>query len=181
MQQPEAYIGDAAEMFGNDGTINVSATTTFFKKFMASFEDWVSALHESSGQSFDEFMQQRKEASTAYVQGDASLLDKLVPAEGDASFFSPAGGTIIGANAVKTRYDRDAKSFGLSSKSDLNTIQSVVRGGLAFWTGVQEAEVEFAGKKQPMKLRTTEIYLRQDGTWKLVHRHADMNADPKPH
>jgi hypothetical protein len=32
-------------------------------------------------------------------------------------------------------------------------IQSGASGGLAFWTGLQEATVEFAGKRQSMTLR----------------------------
>ena len=39
--------------------------------------------------------------------------------------------------------------------------------------------VAFAGKAQSMKPRITEVFRRQDGEWKLVHRHADMDADPK--
>jgi ketosteroid isomerase-like protein len=30
-----------------------------------------------------------------------------------------------------------------------------------------------------MTLRVTELYRRQDGDWKLVHRHADPDADAK--
>jgi NAD(P)H-dependent FMN reductase/ketosteroid isomerase-like protein len=179
MQQPEAYIGGAGELFGADGVIKNSETKALFTKFMTSFEDWVSALHDSSGQSFAEFMQERKQAASAYVRGDASYLDKLVATEGDASFFPPGGGTVTGAEVVKTRYDEDPKSFGSSGKSDLNAIQYVASGGLAFWTGIQEAEVEMRGEKHSMKLRITEVFMRQGRVWKLVHRHADMNADPK--
>jgi ketosteroid isomerase-like protein len=75
---------------------------------------------------------------------------------------------------------KDARSFGASGKSNLRTIQSAASGVLAFWNGIQQADVELAGKKQSMSLRITEVFMRQERAWKLIHRHADVNADPAP-
>ena len=43
MQQPEAYIGDAADLFGADGALNNDKTRKFVVDFMAAFERWVAA------------------------------------------------------------------------------------------------------------------------------------------
>lgn len=179
MQQPEAYVGGAADIFEADGKVKSKEITALLTRFMASFETWIRALHHASGPAFDALMKEREQAASAYVRGDASPLDKLVARDGEASFFPPMGGTVSGADAVKAQYDEGARSFGASGKSHLKVIQSDASGALAFWTGVQEADVEFAGKAQSMKLRITEVFRRQDSDWKLVHRHADMNADPK--
>ncbi len=178
MQQPEAYIGKAGELFDSTDEPN-EQTRQLFVRFMASFAEWIGALHGASGQSFDEFLQQRQQAAAAYVRGDVAPLDRLVATEGEASFFPPGGGVVTAANTVKARYDADAKSFGPSGKSDLKAVQSGASGGLAFWTGLQDAEVELAGKKQSMTLRVTEVFARQNGSWQLIHRHADMNAEAK--
>ncbi len=41
MQQPEAYIGGAGDMFGEDGELKNEGTRKFFGKFIAAFADWI--------------------------------------------------------------------------------------------------------------------------------------------
>ncbi len=41
MQQPEAYIGNAAALFAQDGTLANDGTREFLKKFMAAFATWI--------------------------------------------------------------------------------------------------------------------------------------------
>jgi len=41
MQQPEAYIGGAAQLFDSDGKIANDATQGFLKNFMNTFAEWV--------------------------------------------------------------------------------------------------------------------------------------------
>jgi chromate reductase len=41
MQQPEAYIGDAAALFDEDGALSVDSTRAFLQKFLAAFAKWV--------------------------------------------------------------------------------------------------------------------------------------------
>ena len=41
MAQPEAYIGNAAEIFKEDGTTVVEATEKFLKSFVESYQKWV--------------------------------------------------------------------------------------------------------------------------------------------
>ena len=41
MQQPEAYIGNAANLFGPDGAITNDKTREFVTKFLAAFAQWI--------------------------------------------------------------------------------------------------------------------------------------------
>ncbi|HET7815279.1 MAG TPA: NAD(P)H-dependent oxidoreductase [Candidatus Baltobacteraceae bacterium] len=41
MQQPEAYVGNAATLFGEDGTIENESTRTFFTTFGQRFAEWI--------------------------------------------------------------------------------------------------------------------------------------------
>ena len=41
LQQPEAYIGNAAELFGDDGSVRNAGTEKFLRSFAESFAAWV--------------------------------------------------------------------------------------------------------------------------------------------
>ena len=41
LQQPEAYIGRATTLLGEDGKLNDEGTTQFLKKFLYAFSEWV--------------------------------------------------------------------------------------------------------------------------------------------
>ena len=43
LQQPEAYIGNAAQLFGEDGKVSNDSTRTFLTQFMTAFASWIEA------------------------------------------------------------------------------------------------------------------------------------------
>jgi NAD(P)H-dependent FMN reductase/ketosteroid isomerase-like protein len=181
MQQPEAYVSNAGELFDQNGQLKSNETREFLKHFMAAFEKWIAQVSGSAQmESFDSFMRKRTEAARAYVNGDSTLLDRIVAQDGAASFFPPNGGSERGAKEVSARYDRDARSFDKGGETQLEVLQSASAGDVGFWTGLQTARVKMVGRPEPvtMKLRITELFRRIEGEWKMVHRHADPMAEP---
>ena len=181
MQQPEAYVSNAGELFDEKGQLKSHETREFLKQFMAAFDKWIAQVSGGSQlESFDSFMRKRVEAARAYVNGDSAPLDRIVAQSGPASFFPPNGGSEQGAKEVSTRYERDARSFGKGGETQLEVVQSASAGDVGFWTGFQSAQVKMGDGSEPvtMKLRITELFRRIDGEWKMVHRHADPMAEP---
>jgi NAD(P)H-dependent FMN reductase/ketosteroid isomerase-like protein len=183
MQQPEAYIPNAGNLFDEKGALKSNDTREFLTKFMSAFEKWIARIAgEANAESFESFMQKRVAAARAYVNGDAAPLDEIVATRGTASFFPPNGGSETGAKEVSARYDRDVKSFGKGGETQLEVLQSGADGDVGFWTGFQSAKVKMNGAAEPvaMKLRITELFRRESGEWKMVHRHADAMSAPQP-
>lgn len=128
---------------------------------------------------FDDFMEQRIAAASAYVSGDASPLARLLAVDSPATFFAPQGGVVQGATEVGARYVGDAHGFRAPGSTRFEVLQVGASGDLAYWVGLQHATVQTSDMTQPaaMKLRVTEIFRRENGAWKLVHRHADPHAN----
>jgi ketosteroid isomerase-like protein len=129
---------------------------------------------------FEAFVEKRQEAASAYVAGNGSLVDAIVPHEGEASFHSPGGDSVTGASAVAKPYLKDAKAFKPVGESRFEVLQKHSDDKLAFWTGYQIATVQIGDMPEPteMRIRLTEVFRKVDGEWKMIHRHADMGKSP---
>jgi ketosteroid isomerase-like protein len=128
------------------------------------------------GEAFGDFMRRRQAVSTDYINGRADGLLLLSTTHDPATFFPPSGDRIHGASHVNDANKKGAHAFGEGSTGHFEILNSSSSGDLGFWTGIQHAEVVMKGKDEPvsMQLRTTEVFRRENGEWKLVHRHADM-------
>ena len=125
---------------------------------------------------FAQFMKTREQASAEYIAGNVVPLTAIASRHDPASFMPPSGAVVSGADAVTRAYAEGAKQFRPGSRGRFEVIQSGATGDLGFWTGLHYAEVSIQGRDGlvPMVLRATEIFRRENGAWKLVHRHADF-------
>ncbi len=124
---------------------------------------------------FEQFMKRREAAAGAYVSGDAAPLGGVVSHTSPATFFGPQGDYCEGAKAVATRYGQDATAFAPGSDNRFEILHMAASDGIAYWVGFQRASARMRGQEEavPFNLRVTELYRREGGEWKLVHRHAD--------
>lgn len=127
-------------------------------------------------ESFEDFLRRREAASNDYIAGDASALRSMLTEADPASFMPPNGAVVEGARPVAEAQVGGAAAFGPGSTGHFEVVGSGASGDLAYWTGRQVARMDVRGQDEPvpMVLRTTEVFRREGGEWKLVHRHADM-------
>ena len=124
---------------------------------------------------FDTFLTARERASTAFVEGDVSLLLAVSVDADPATIYPPTGTIVVGAQAVNAGNGFGAAAFAAGAQNHFEVLHSGCDGDLGYWTGIQRSRVVLKDKPEPvtMNLRITELFRRVDGEWKLFHRHAD--------
>jgi ketosteroid isomerase-like protein len=94
--------------------------------------------------------------------------------------------TLFGAATSKSGWDEVSQVFlWLASRfSDCTAyrfelIAAGVSGDLAYTVGYEHTSVSIDGVPvEPYTLRVTHLYRRENGEWKIVHRHGDPAPDP---
>jgi ketosteroid isomerase-like protein len=66
-----------------------------------------------------------------------------------------------------------ASWFSDSQEYDFEVVAAGASGDLAYTVGYEHNVVTSHGELRTYTLRVTHVYRREDGAWKIVHRHAD--------
>jgi ketosteroid isomerase-like protein len=88
--------------------------------------------------------------------------------------------TLYGAKVSGTGWDdlsamfrTVASWFSDSTEYEFELVAAGASGDLAYTVGYEHNRVKVAGEPQSYTLRVTHVYRREDGQWRIVHRHAD--------
>jgi ketosteroid isomerase-like protein len=85
-----------------------------------------------------------------------------------------------GWKGVGSRYDWAVQRF-LDSGATLKVeyVSTGVSGDLAYTVAIERSTVRVAGedKSSQMALRVTHLFRRENGKWRMIHRHADPLMD----
>jgi len=88
--------------------------------------------------------------------------------------------TVLGAWRSATNYPEAnelfrvlAETFSDCSSFSFELIAADVVGDMAYTVGYEHTHASINGEPRAYTLRATQVYRREDGEWKVVHRHGD--------
>ena len=130
------------------------------------------------GSSFREFLPEWEKAQSRFINGDPTLWKQHASHREDVTILGGFGGYgEKGWDAVGARYDWASSRYkGGGATLKVEYLSVVVSGDLAYTVGVERQEGARVDDQQDpgrRALRATQIFRREDGAWKLLHRHAD--------
>ncbi|MDQ4502067.1 nuclear transport factor 2 family protein [Sinomonas sp. ASV322] len=85
-----------------------------------------------------------------------------------------------GSQAVREVFSNLARGFSDAASSDIELIAADVSGDMAYTAHREITSVSVDGSARAYVLRVTQVYRREAGEWKVVHRHGDEETDAVP-
>jgi len=141
-----------------------------------------SAFQAPSAQSSDfrQFLRDFEDSTQRFINGDAGRWKQHASQREDVTILGGFGGYEKGWQEVGPRYDWAAARF-RESRATLKVqyLTTVVSADLAYTVSLERSQALVAGQDRPapMVLRVTHVFRKEDGQWKLAHRHADPLVD----
>jgi ketosteroid isomerase-like protein len=108
------------------------------------------------------------------VSGSAQSLSDIWSHNSAVTTMHPIGGRQVGWKDVWATWDQTAQ---VASDGQVKLQDQFIRvvGDMAYEIGVENASFSIAGQKVSDKLRVTNIYQKEGGTWKMIHHHSDLS------
>ena len=108
------------------------------------------------------------------ANGDSSSMADIWSHSATVTTMHPIGGREVGWEEVKGPWEQVAQlSSGGQVKLSDQLIQ--VSGDMAYEVGTEQGQFTLAGEQVSIEHRVTNIYRRENGTWKIVHHHTDVS------
>jgi ketosteroid isomerase-like protein len=136
------------------------------------------------GTSLRGFLPQWEAAQTRFINGDPALWKEHASHSDDVTILGAFGGYgERGWKEVGSRYDWASSQY-KSGGATLTVVylQVTERGDLGYTVAIgrQEAARVGGASAATRALRVTQVFRRESGAWKLVHRHADALVNKQP-
>jgi ketosteroid isomerase-like protein len=141
--------------------------------------DLVSA--DAGSDDFDQILERNHLALDAFTRGDSKPLEDLWSRRDDVSLGNPFGPFARGFEQVADTMKRAATYYREGEAVGFDLIAKEVTPELAYLVEVERLSAKMGGSENraPVSLRVTSIFRREDGAWRLVHRHADPISSPR--
>ncbi len=130
----------------------------------------------------DKVIDEYHKSLDAFMQGNAEDTLALFSHDENVTLGNPFGPVARGHDKVAetarfaASHMRDGQAIGF------DRIATHAAPDWAYIVEVERLSTKLDGGKEvsPYSLRVTTIFLREDGTWKIVHRHADPITSSRP-
>jgi ketosteroid isomerase-like protein len=127
-------------------------------------------------------IEQYHQAVDEIVKGSADGFRRAYSRRDDVSLANPFGPPVRGREQVEQTLERAASQMRDGALTGTERIVTAVTAELAYIVEIERGQTTFGDRDDitPYALRVTTIFRPEEGTWKVVHRHADPITTPRP-
>ena len=130
----------------------------------------------------NELIEQFDQAQGELVKGNAEPVQKHFSHQEYVTLNNPFGPPAHGWDEVAATVERAASQFRDGEIVGFENLAKYVTPELAYIVEVERSQTKVGGGEDlsPIALRVTTLFRPEEGTWKVVHRHADPITTPRP-
>jgi ketosteroid isomerase-like protein len=127
------------------------------------------------------FIEQAHSALDAFVKGNPEPLKSLYSRRDDVTIANPFGPGVRGWKQAAETMERAAANYREGEATGFERISEYATADLGYIVEVERFRSKIGGadKLVPISLRATTIFRREDGVWRVIHRHADPITSPR--
>jgi ketosteroid isomerase-like protein len=131
---------------------------------------------------FDQVVEPYHQALGEIINGSPEGYKELYSHRDDVSLANPFGTPVRGWNEVAKTLERAASHYRDGELTGFENVAKYVTLELAYLVEVERCKAKVGGREDltPVALRVTSTFRPEEGTWKIVHRHADPITTPQP-
>ena len=131
-----------------------------------------------SQQDFDVAVKQYNKAMSDFFEGNPKPINDIYSSSDEISLAQLSGGLVLGRNQVTDIASRNAMKYRKGSDTGFETLAKYVAPEFAYIVQIERTKTKISGRNEfsSLALRVTSIFRREDGIWKLLHRHVDSNV-----
>jgi ketosteroid isomerase-like protein len=130
----------------------------------------------------DQVIEQCQQALDEFVKGNPEPNKMMFSRREDATLLNPLGSLAHGWEQVAETMERVASQVSGGEITSFEIVEKYVTPELAYVVWVERSKAKVGGSEDiaPFDLRVTMIFRPEEGTWKVVHRHADSITTAQP-
>jgi ketosteroid isomerase-like protein len=116
------------------------------------------------------------------TNGNPDAYKGLYSRRDDVSLANPFGPPVRGWSEVSATLDRAAANYRDGEIVGFENVSTVITPDLAYTVEIENYRARVGGAEEltPVSIRVTTTFRREDGVWKVVHRHADPITSQRP-
>jgi ketosteroid isomerase-like protein len=132
--------------------------------------------HDSDSETrafLDDMWPRQLEAERAIHDGDAEPRKALWSHRDPVTLLGAFMARREGWASLDVDFDHVASWFSDCTSYDVQLVAAGASGDLAYTVSFESTSCSVNGEPRSYRLRATHVYRREDGEWRIVHRHAD--------
>jgi ketosteroid isomerase-like protein len=131
---------------------------------------------------FDEVLEQYHLALDEIMKGTPDGYKRVYSHRDDVTLANPFGPPVRGWDEVAPTLERAASHYRDGEATSFENVAKNITPELAYTVEIERCQAKVEGRDDVTSLavRVTTIFRPEDGTWKVVHRHADPITTARP-